>query len=574
VPGATRREEALMKIVCDNCAAKYSINDEKVAGRVFKIRCKKCGEPIVVRGDQVDHAHEEETARAVEYSADAIWQVLIDGEPQGPFPPAELGEMLTDGRMTWETYVWREGLDDWLPAQEAEELRAALQPKGDEEDAAAVAAAPAADDDPFAAGDASTGDDTEDSADLFAQADAASAFGPGSDDDGLVASPMGGSTSTSTSAAEQELTGARNENSVLFSLSNLQALTTAADDGGGDVTTSPMSSRAPGSGRSGMAAGEGSGLIDIRALAAATGVDGSGGLGPVTSSSDDRVDDLLAIGGGGLGASALGAPVIVPPAEPEEKASGGGGTKPVIIGILGLLLVVLIGLGGAYALFGGREETTPAGGIGTVQPQGSVPTPGTAGEDQSEGQGEEAEASPDEDEDEDQGSAEDEAAEEEEEEPEEDTASESPRRRTTRRARRPSTSDETPSGTTTRTPSRPRGGDDIDSLLEGALSGSDDRQRRPAPQPASSGRETPTRSDVSSAMESVAPAVRACGNGAGGRVMVRVVFQGTSGRATNAQANAPNLPPPVRSCIARAVRGASVRPFDRSTFSVVYPFNL
>ena len=40
-----------MKIVCDACGAKYSIADEKVAGKVFKIRCKKCGESIVVRGD-------------------------------------------------------------------------------------------------------------------------------------------------------------------------------------------------------------------------------------------------------------------------------------------------------------------------------------------------------------------------------------------------------------------------------------------------------------------------------------------------------------------------------------------
>ncbi len=32
-----------MKIVCDNCATKYQIADEKVSGKAFKIRCKKCG---------------------------------------------------------------------------------------------------------------------------------------------------------------------------------------------------------------------------------------------------------------------------------------------------------------------------------------------------------------------------------------------------------------------------------------------------------------------------------------------------------------------------------------------------
>ena len=41
-----------MKIVCESCGAKYSIADEKVAGKVFKIRCKKCSAVIVVKGDQ------------------------------------------------------------------------------------------------------------------------------------------------------------------------------------------------------------------------------------------------------------------------------------------------------------------------------------------------------------------------------------------------------------------------------------------------------------------------------------------------------------------------------------------
>ena len=39
-----------MKIVCDNCSTKYSIADEKVRGKVFKIRCKKCSHIIVVKG--------------------------------------------------------------------------------------------------------------------------------------------------------------------------------------------------------------------------------------------------------------------------------------------------------------------------------------------------------------------------------------------------------------------------------------------------------------------------------------------------------------------------------------------
>ena len=38
-----------MKIVCDACQAKYSIADDKIQGKSFKIRCKKCNHIIVVK---------------------------------------------------------------------------------------------------------------------------------------------------------------------------------------------------------------------------------------------------------------------------------------------------------------------------------------------------------------------------------------------------------------------------------------------------------------------------------------------------------------------------------------------
>ena len=39
-----------MKFICENCKAKYTIADEKVRGKVLKIRCRGCGEIIAVRG--------------------------------------------------------------------------------------------------------------------------------------------------------------------------------------------------------------------------------------------------------------------------------------------------------------------------------------------------------------------------------------------------------------------------------------------------------------------------------------------------------------------------------------------
>ena len=38
-----------MKFYCDSCNAKYLISDEKVAGKILKIKCKKCQHIMVVR---------------------------------------------------------------------------------------------------------------------------------------------------------------------------------------------------------------------------------------------------------------------------------------------------------------------------------------------------------------------------------------------------------------------------------------------------------------------------------------------------------------------------------------------
>ena len=38
-----------MKFHCDQCKTKYSISDDRVRGKILKIRCKSCGAVITVR---------------------------------------------------------------------------------------------------------------------------------------------------------------------------------------------------------------------------------------------------------------------------------------------------------------------------------------------------------------------------------------------------------------------------------------------------------------------------------------------------------------------------------------------
>src|SRR4051812_34174055 len=109
-----------MKIVCQSCSATYKIADDKVQGKkVFKIKCKKCGADILVRGTDAPGEHEEsamerppedEQTRMVphEGSADAVWHAVLNGEQQGPFSIDQLRELMGQGAIDTETYVWRD----------------------------------------------------------------------------------------------------------------------------------------------------------------------------------------------------------------------------------------------------------------------------------------------------------------------------------------------------------------------------------------------------------------------------------------------------------------------------------
>jgi predicted Zn finger-like uncharacterized protein len=258
-----------MKIVCDSCGAKYSIADEKVAGKVFKIRCKKCSAVIVVKGDQEET---DEATRVYDYGSEAVWHVVGGGDQQGPVTPRQLGEMLAAGTIDWEAYVWREGMDGWQPAKDVEPLVNAIMAESEGAEGPQPARASEAQmfagsadmgADPFAGGDdgglsgvlgqscGASAAAAGGGADLFAQA-AHSPFAGSTDED---SAPNGRAAHGSPRVSESEsMTGQRNENSVLFSLSNLQALATGS--GGAPASSRP---------KPGMAQGEGSGLIDIRA---------------------------------------------------------------------------------------------------------------------------------------------------------------------------------------------------------------------------------------------------------------------------------------------------------------------
>src|SRR5689334_18112766 len=109
-----------MKIVCEACQAKYSISDDKVRGKAFKIRCKKCSHIIVVRSSegsssaQLPVQSDAGATPSAPASSENSWHIVVDGEQVGPLSASDVRARLARGEITGDTFIWREGLADWL----------------------------------------------------------------------------------------------------------------------------------------------------------------------------------------------------------------------------------------------------------------------------------------------------------------------------------------------------------------------------------------------------------------------------------------------------------------------------
>ncbi len=380
-----------MKIQCQSCQAKYTIADEKVLGKVVKIRCKKCGATIVINGNEMRSERPDENAdtSVFDYAAQGgePWTVNVaDGDQRTLTGPEIVAEYRT-GVISDETYCWKDGMTDWLPLREIEPLYGAVKlgpgrgPMESHDDislppqsvpphpAAGVALfsndSPGELDSPFSGSNgngsyaepvpaARRGGGRGQGADLFGNVASA-----GGEEDVTTSAASGGGSFQAGSAGgsmveEQKLTGQRNESSVLFSLSALTEDKTSATN----RTT---------------AAGDGSGLIDIRALSQSMGSDDK-------KDTSARVDDIMNLSGGGAFGAALAAPILAPPPlEMVHDYSQGGGGKSntgLFVAIIGGALLIAVGIVVAVVLSQPRpasvEGSTPSATAPVTPPVNSV----------------------------------------------------------------------------------------------------------------------------------------------------------------------------------------------------------
>lgn len=135
-----------MKFSCERCKTRYSIADERVRGKVLKIRCKNCEFVISVREGMDEAAASAPDAAAAERAArpttmapssgpseappaapppqlEEEWYVAIDGQQAGPFILAEAQAWVAKHSLAADLHCWSEGFEDWLPVEKVSQLR-------------------------------------------------------------------------------------------------------------------------------------------------------------------------------------------------------------------------------------------------------------------------------------------------------------------------------------------------------------------------------------------------------------------------------------------------------------------
>lgn len=406
-----------MKIVCDACSAKYSIADDKVKGKVFKIRCKKCSNIIVVRGnaggaeEPAAPVYDQKETRVYDYQGydeggaapaaeDAVWHLVIDQEQVGPLTAGEVQAKFSSGEIDADTYIWREGFADWQPLSAVDAFAGVVAGGGG---GGAVAAPRAEAGAGLFAGGAEEGTARSDPGDLFAAAGSAAdegaddagsdlfggaarggkaaAAAPASSGDaamfggGAGAGPDKAADKAARAAADKRLRGERNENSVLFSLNNLAALASDQPRGAPASAAQPASASQSSSGMAQQGGGEGSGLIDIRSMASTYLSDkGAAKARPSVGS----IDDLPV-----FSTSAFSEPAVIMPSPQQSGANNK--LLFALIGVVGLLAVVAVVL--VVVVFTGGDKNQgqqvatgePPAAAGATPPGETPPTP-AAGE--------------------------------------------------------------------------------------------------------------------------------------------------------------------------------------------------
>lgn len=638
-----------MKVVCETCEAKYQIPDERVAGRRLKIRCRKCGGVMEARGDELVAQHAGAPSRTPSGSVE--WFASVDGTPIGPLTTDEMVSRISTGVLEWDAHVWREGYAEWKTVDAADTIVRAVassrgaiddesradstertaQPRGEQSDSDELeqdARTNMVDMPTIAA--------LEDSPTRIAFDETPTRMYSGHSAPPGALQPVARASFASRPPGSLPPIGrpVLSESSPNLMASSPSIEVSRAQLTGGALPLPSSSSRAHASAppvRGGYAGGEGSGLIDIRALASLAQTrlntpqqprsiappshgngNGNGNgydHGEPSSASIELESDPLASFGTGHGVAFAALDSLAPAADREKPKDK---TVPAAI----LVGAAMIAAASFAALYITRAPVLAPPVVATAQPPApvAVPEPAAlaAAEPAAAAQPVEPEAAPP------AAEAATAVAAESEAEPaaqEPVAATKAPRAGAPRTGRRPSAlkardeakaaaapleadelaeakseekgpppsvddillADDKPAekAAAEEKPAKPAPATDrsIDDLLDTAVAKKSEKVAAPPPAE-SAAAEAPSRADVLSAMRKIESEVRACAAGEAtpvtGTANVAITVVGSSGKVTSAEVS--GLTGPVGSCIAKVARTATFAPFTRDKFSVTFPY--
>jgi predicted Zn finger-like uncharacterized protein len=564
-----------MKVQCEQCGAAYSVADEKVAGRKLRQRCRKCGEPIIIDGSALEGASaatpgagtsagsaaapaEESFAVSVPADSEAVWHIAVGDTTQGPYTLQELAQYYADGHIVLDTLVCRDGWADWKQAGEVPELVSASRDSAQASPAVRSSRGP------------------------MVPQHVAQAFEPvtmGSDPFGDA--PAGGdapraSLSPRVTMEEIATPGMQRDGTVQFSMDEIRALSAVSMP-----PVQPMSTTLPG-----HATHDDSGLIDMRALAAAeaeaaaaaaASPHGPNGYRPITPS---QVSPLQAM-----------SPLAF--AQTARPPSGGLDTRTKVMAGLAALGLVLAAVVAVVAL----QRTAPAVPIAVATPASTAaaaqppapaaePAPAPAAAEPAAAPEATAAAAADKpaaetaiaaaephkikkssghssSADSDATSSSHGSKRKGKEAAAEDKASDKP-------AAASKDDDLSIDSIIAKKPAPKKGSQSIDDLLDGAVAGA----KKPAPKeeaPAASALPaTPSRDEMKSAYGKATKAVSKCKGP--GVATAEVTISGKSGHASSV--NVTGVDGAAKSCVEKAVRGVGFPKFSKDSFEVKFPFKL
>ena len=115
-----------MKITCGSCAAKYTVSDEKVQGKTVKVKCRKCGAVIVVSSTGEVQTTGGGAGGGASAAASVSYTVSISDTDQRTLTLDQIVDAYNEGVIDAETFLWTEGMDDWLPLKDVDAIVDAL----------------------------------------------------------------------------------------------------------------------------------------------------------------------------------------------------------------------------------------------------------------------------------------------------------------------------------------------------------------------------------------------------------------------------------------------------------------